>query len=117
LDQIRRFSTDEIEAEMKKVNPSCGIVFTEQFSYPGLSLAPDAEVVTFVQSLLDSKTAPGKTAFGTEAGLYQKRCGIPTVVCGPGDIANAHQADEYLDASQLAACDLLLGRLAAALAG
>jgi acetylornithine deacetylase len=115
LDQIRRFATNEIEPPMKKVNPTCGIVFTERFSYPGLSLAPDAEVVAFVQSLLDSKAAPGKTAFGTEAGLYQQRCGIPTVVCGPGDIANAHQADEYLDVRQLAACDLLLGRLAAAL--
>ena len=115
IEQIRRFATDEIEPEMKKVNASCGIVFNERFSYPGLSLAPDAEVVAFVQSLFDSKPLPGKIAFGTEAGLYQQRCGIPTVVCGPGDIANAHQADEYVDARQLAACDLFLGRLAAAL--
>ena len=115
IEQIRRFATDEIEPNMKKVNASCGIVFNERFSYPGLSLAPDAEVVAFVQSLFDSKPLPGKIAFGTEAGLYQQRCGIPTMVCGPGDIANAHQADEYIDARQLAACDLFLGRLAAAL--
>jgi acetylornithine deacetylase len=119
MEQIRRFAADEIEPEMKKVNPSCGIVFDERFSYPGLSIAPDAEVVTFVQSLLDSKldtqAGPGKIAFGTEAGLYRQRCGIPTIVCGPGDIANAHQADEYVDARQLATCDLLLDRLAVAL--
>ena len=115
VERIRRFASDEIEPAMKKVNPSCGIVFHEKFAYPGLSIAPDAEVVTFVNSLLDSDAAPGKIAFGTEAGLYQQRCGIPMVVCGPGDIANAHQPDEYIDTGQLAACDLFLGRLAGAL--
>ena len=115
LERIRGFAVDELEPSMKKVNPRCGFQFHERFAYPGLSLAPDAEVVTFVQSLLDSKATPGKIAFGTEAGLYQQRCGIPTIVCGPGDIANAHQADEYVDAGQLAACDQFLGRLAAAL--
>jgi acetylornithine deacetylase len=115
LDRIRGFAADELEPSMKKVNPSCGITFHEKFAYPGLSIAPDAEVVTFVSSLLHSRAVPGKIAFGTEAGLYQQRCGIPTVVCGPGDIANAHQADEYVDTRQLAACDLFLERLAGAL--
>ena len=41
-------------------------------------------------------------AFGTEAGLFQ-RAGVPTVVCGPGHIAQAHQADEYVSLVQLAA--------------
>jgi acetylornithine deacetylase len=113
---IRSFAAAEIEPAMKKVDPSCGFVFREQSSYPALSLAPDAEVVALVQSLMDSPTAPGKVAFGTEAGLYQQRCGIPMVVCGPGDIADAHQPDESIDATQLAACDQLLDRLAAKLA-
>jgi acetylornithine deacetylase len=115
LDRIRRFASDELEPAMKRVNPSCGISFTGKFAYPGLSIAPDAEVITFVHSLLHSNAAPGKIAFGTEAGLYQQRCGIPMVVCGPGDIANAHQPDEYVETGQLAACDALLERLGAAL--
>lgn len=115
IDRIRKFAADEIEPAMRKVNPSCGIVFHEHSSYPGLSIAPDAPVVSFVNSLLDSHTAPGKAAFGTEAGLYQRRCGIPMVVCGPGDISNAHQPDEYIDAGQLAACDQFLDRLSIAL--
>ena len=115
IERIRGFATDQLEPAMKKVNPACGFFFHEKFAYPGLSLAPDAAVVTLVKSLLHSDAAPGKIAFGTEAGLYQQRCGIPMVVCGPGDIANAHQADEYVDTRQLAACDVLLGRLAEAL--
>jgi acetylornithine deacetylase len=115
LDRIRGFAADQLEPAMQKVNPSCKIVFNEKFSYPGLSIAPDAKVATFVGSLLDSPAAPGKIAFGTEGGLYQQRCGIPMVVCGPGDIANAHKPDEYVEAGQLAACDRLLDRLAEAL--
>jgi acetylornithine deacetylase len=68
-----------------------------------------------VQALLDSRATPAKIAFGTEAGIYQQRCDIPMVVCGPGDIANAHQPDEFIETGQLAACDRLLDRLATAL--
>ncbi len=49
---------------------------------------------------------------GTEAGLYEA-AGIPSIVCGPGDIAQAHTADEWIVASQLAACDSFLARLGA----
>lgn len=116
LDRIRKFAADELEPAMKRVNPSCGIVFHDKVSYPGLSIPPDANVATFVHGLLDdSQAAPGKIAFGTEGGLYQQRCGIPMVVCGPGDIRNAHQPDEYVEADQLAACDRLLDRLTGAL--
>jgi acetylornithine deacetylase len=115
LERVRRFAIDELEPAMKKVNTSSGFVFDELFSYPGLSIAPDSAVVTMVQALLDSRATPGKIAFGTEAGLYQQRCDIPMVVCGPGDIANAHQPDEYIETGQLAACDMLLDRLAGVL--
>src|SRR3546814_4987387 len=39
----------------------------------------------------------GKVAFGTEAGLFQTRVGIPTVICGPGRIAQAHKPNEYIE--------------------
>ena len=51
-------------------------------------------------------------AFGTEAGLF-KNAGIPTVVCGPGSIAQAHQPDEYVSLEQLARCEAFLRGLAA----
>jgi acetylornithine deacetylase len=116
MERIEKFAANDLEPKMKKVNPSCGISFHEKFAYPGLSIAPDDEVVTFVKSLLNAEAPLGKIAFGTEGGLYQQQCGIPVVVCGPGDIANAHQPDEYVDTRQLAACDLFLDRLAGALA-
>ena len=58
---------------------------------------------------------PGRVSFGTEAGMLQQ-IGVPTIVCGPGEIRVAHQPDEYVETSQLAACldflDTLTARLA-----
>ena len=38
-------------------------------------------------------------SYGTEAGQFQER-GYSAVVCGPGDIAQAHQPDEYITLDQ-----------------
>lgn len=48
--------------------------------------------------------------FGTEAGLYAQ-LGIATAVCGPGDIGDAHRADESVAIEQLDTCSAALGRL------
>ena len=72
---------------------------------------PDAHVVRFVQDLLNDHTPPRKIAFGTEGGLFAERCGIPTVVCGPGDIAQAHQPNEFILASQITACEGFMKRM------
>ncbi|MGN5479707.1 M20/M25/M40 family metallo-hydrolase [Cupriavidus basilensis] len=51
-----------------------------------------------------------KVAYGTEAGLFQ-RAGIPAVVCGPGDIEQAHKPDELVALDQLAACEAFLHKV------
>jgi acetylornithine deacetylase len=45
----------------------------------------------------------GRVSFGTEAGILQD-AGVPTVVCGPGEIRVAHQPDEYVETDQLSRC-------------
>ena len=52
-------------------------------------------------------------SFGTEGGLYAA-AGIPTIVCGPGDIGRAHKADEWIGRSELADACAMLERLAGA---
>ncbi len=54
--------------------------------------------------------------FGTEAGLYQRRLGIPVVVCGPGSMEQAHRADEYLAVEQLSGGQAFVERLLSELA-
>jgi acetylornithine deacetylase len=51
-----------------------------------------------------------KVAYGTEAGLFQ-RAGIPAVVCGPGDIQQAHKPDEFVALDQLAASEAFLHKV------
>ncbi len=78
---------------------------------PGLSLDPDHDLAGLVRQLTGSNST-GYVSYGTEAGLYEA-AGIPSIVCGPGDIAQAHTPDEWIAESQLAACDGFLRRLAA----
>jgi len=52
-----------------------------------------------------------KVAYGSEGGLFSGRLGIPTVVCGPGSIDQAHKADEFLAVEQLRRCDAMLDAL------
>ena len=49
--------------------------------------------------------------YGTEAGIFRKTLGVPTVVCGPGDIAQAHQPNEFILASQIDACEGFMRRM------
>jgi acetylornithine deacetylase len=79
-------------------------------SYPGLGTPPDAEVVAFVKSLTGANGTI-KVAFGTEGGLFSERLGIPTVVCGPGSMAQGHRPDEYVSEEQMGRCDAMLGAL------
>lgn len=79
-------------------------------AYPGLETPPEAEVVAMVRRL-NGAGPLRKIAFGTEGGLFREKLGIPTVVCGPGDIRDAHKPDEYVSRDQLARCDLMLARL------
>jgi acetylornithine deacetylase len=82
---------------MRAGHPDAAIEFEPLSSYPGLRPAPDP---TFALRLADD-AAPVAVDFGTEAGLYQQRLGIPVVVCGPGDMAQGHQADEFIAVDQL----------------
>ena len=97
-------------AEARKTFPGADIVLTPAASYPAMSTPPDSEVVSFMKSITGSNST-GKISFGTEGGLFQQRLGIPTVVCGPGNIAVAHKPDEYIEETQMNACDAVLGRL------
>ena len=81
-----------------------GHVHTEQLiAYPAMATDPDNEAVATLDGLLDDGP-PGSVGYGCEAGLYAERLGTPTVILGPGDIADAHQPDEYVTPDQLVRC-------------
>jgi acetylornithine deacetylase len=79
-------------------------------SYPGLDTPADAEVVAFVKALTGANSTT-KVAFGTEGGLFSARLGVPSVVCGPGSMAQGHKPDEFIARSQMEDCEAMLDRL------
>lgn len=111
--QIGRF-IDEQRIELQRQAPEADIVIEMISSYPSLMTAQNNAAVATVMRLADSNRPAGTVSFGTEAGLYAK-AGIPTVVCGPGDIARAHKADEWIGVDELAMADGMMKRLAAKL--
>ena len=96
------------------LDPDARIEIAETFAYPGLDTPTDAGVVRFVKGLTGANGTL-KVAFGTEGGLFSQALGIPTVVCGPGSMAQGHKPDEYVALDQLARCDAMLARLIDAL--
>lgn len=113
LDELRgRFQA--ILAPWRARFPLAALDIAIANSYPGLDTPPDSEAVLFVKRLTGGNST-GKITFGTEGGLFSRDLGVPTVVCGPGFIEQAHKPDEFLAESELAACDRLLDRLADAL--
>jgi len=108
LDELRAFCAG-VEARMRAENPAASVVMEVAASTVGLDMPPDADVVALGQALGLESTAD-KVTYGTEAGVFTLG-GIPCVVCGPGDIGDAHRPDESIDIDQLGACEAFLGRL------
>jgi acetylornithine deacetylase len=80
------------------------------WEYPGLGTPTEAEVVRFVKGLTGANGTI-KVAFGTEGGLFDARLGVPTVICGPGSMAQGHKPDEYVSVEQMGRCEAMLAAL------
>lgn len=101
----------EVEATMRAESPEASVVVDVQTMTAGLDTPADAPAVLLGQQL-GLAVQDDKVTYGTEAGIYAA-AGISTVVCGPGDIAQAHKADEFIELAQLAQCEAFIGRLIA----
>ena len=130
--EIRHLAADDPDALIGRVEaraaeivaahgerfPEAAIAIETTNAYPGLETPPESDAVAFVRALCRGN-ATRKVAFGTEGGLFDAELGVPTVVCGPGSMAQGHRPDEYVSEAQLARCDgmlaTLLGRLEAGL--
>lgn len=100
---------DRLRAAMQEVSSEADISLKQAAMLPHLATPEDHEVVEWLRGL--TGTVLGKVAYGTEAGLFAEELGVPTVVCGPGAIDQAHARDEYIEDAQLAACDRLMADL------
>lgn len=103
--EIKLF-TDELEKEMRKISEETCIKFRQLESIPALEPSHDPlfhKILREYNRFQDQR----KVAYATEAGIFSQS-GIPTLVCGPGSIKQAHRANEYVSFSQLQKCELFL---------
>jgi acetylornithine deacetylase len=109
IDRLR-VEADRITAPLKAAFPEAAISIDRLWDYPGLGTPSSAPVVQFVKSLTGANGTM-KVAFGTEGGLFSSRLGIPTVICGPGSMAQGHKPDEWVSVGQITRCDAMLAAL------
>src|SRR6266851_2878295 len=106
--EIRAYAQD-LAREMQKVDDKSGIDLEWVSQTVGLAAAETDAIVRWAMQLSNNSTV-GKVCYGTEAGLFQKM-GVPTVICGPGDIAEAHRPNEFVTLEQLAQCENFMDRI------
>lgn len=107
VSEIRSYLFDELLPQMQATDPAAGIELDLIAAFPGLDTDADAPVALTARKLARRNDSI-KVAYGTEGGLFDEMAGIPTVVCGPGSIGEAHRADEFVTLEQLDACERFL---------
>ena len=99
----------ELTAHMQARAPETGIELLQEESVPAMTDNESAELQALIAALTgDDKRH--KVAYATEGGQFTNS-GIPTIICGPGSIEQAHKADEYVELSEIERCDNFLQRL------
>lgn len=109
IEEIRQYAFKNIEPRMKDIDPKSGFEFKTAASVKAFDIANDNPAVDLVLSLSGANTTE-KVSFATEAGIFHAK-GIPTVVCGPGSIAQAHKPNEFIAKEQILKCENFLDRL------
>ena len=98
-----------IEAEMRAIHPDTGIDLERFYGLPGLRPETDGAAEQLARRLTGDN-ASHVVSYGTEAGHFQD-AGYSGVICGPGDIAMAHQPNEYVTVAQMEVGEAFMDRL------
>ncbi len=107
--RIEAYANDVLLPRMRAEHADADLSITRIAAAPALDAA-ERDAITQLVRALTGDNAISKVAYATEGGLFQ-RAGIPAVVCGPGDIQQAHKADEFVALEQLAQCEAFLHKV------
>ena len=94
---------------MHAVDAQSGFGIVKMSEIPALNTGAEAEITALAQEFSGSNDI-AKVSFGTEASQFQV-AGVPTVVCGPGSIREAHKPDEFVAVTELRKCEAFMERL------
>ena len=106
---LRVFAERKCLPEMRKVAPESAITIKRTNHVAPFIAAPQSELTALVLKLA-GQNETFAVSYATEAGLFQE-AGAPAIICGPGDIAQAHTANEWIAKAELDKCSAFLTRL------
>ncbi|MBT6155883.1 MAG: acetylornithine deacetylase [Planctomycetaceae bacterium] len=109
LKKFNNYANDVVLPKMKAVSEHAAIVTERLGRVAPLVPEPDSPAETLAMMLAGTNQTD-VVSYGTEGGIFQE-AGVPTVVCGPGNILQAHRPDEYIEIAQITACEQFLRRL------
>ncbi|HEX7776247.1 MAG TPA: acetylornithine deacetylase [Parvibaculum sp.] len=113
--RFNTFAAEKVLPRMRAVYPGANIETVVRAQSPGLAPMDGDPGETLVMKLARCNSAEA-VSYNTEAGLFQL-ADIPTVVCGPGSIDQAHKPDEFIELAQIVECERFMQRLAEHVAG
>ena len=102
IEEIRTTVMDTLEVEMKAKVEETGFGWEKLFSYPGMGDCTGAPAFELVRNIIPEIS--GKVSYGSEGGVFEKQGNIPSIICGPGSIRQAHKPNEFIEISQLEDC-------------
>ena len=108
--ELRAFATKKCLPAMRKVAPEASITIRQTNQVAPFAAGPQS-ALTALTLKLAGQNETFAVSFATEAGLFQE-AGTSAIICGPGDIAQAHTANEWIAKSELEKCSAFLTRLA-----
>ncbi|HSI41981.1 MAG TPA: acetylornithine deacetylase [Xanthobacteraceae bacterium] len=105
-DRIERFALGTVLPRLRATAPEAEIRTDQIYRVPPLAPEPGS-VAEALAMRLTGQNRTFAVSYGTEGGHFQA-AGVPTIICGPGSIDQAHKPDEYIDIEQLRACERFL---------
>ena len=99
----------ELNVQMQARSADTGIELQQLESVPAMTDSTNDELQQLIATLVDDNKRH-KVAYATEGGQFTD-AGIPTIICGPGSIEQAHKSDEYVELNQIKRCDEFLQKL------
>lgn len=100
-----------LQTAMQAVHPASAVTATKVVDVPALDPGKAGSAFDLVARLTGTAANRDCVSYGTEAGIFQN-LGMDAVLCGPGDIAQAHIANEFISLDQISLCDNFLELLA-----
>ena len=100
IQRIKQYTEESLIKEMHNISSTTNIEINEKINYPGLNISESISPVKQVKELL-GKSSHKKVVFGTEGGLFKRELNLPTIICGPGSIDQAHKPDEFISIQQI----------------